>query len=58
LELATEAFMQAADLYSGEEVSTTSNNCKLKVRLDGVVPHRARDPPRQKPSCFELKPSQ
>ena len=31
LEEACQAFMQAADLYSGEEVSTTSNNCKLKV---------------------------
>ena len=26
-----EAYMQAADLYGGEEVSTTANNCKLKV---------------------------
>eukprot|EP00227_Mantoniella_beaufortii_P013535 CAMPEP_0197575360 /NCGR_PEP_ID=MMETSP1326-20131121/786_1 /TAXON_ID=1155430 /ORGANISM="Genus nov. species nov., Strain RCC2288" /LENGTH=294 /DNA_ID=CAMNT_0043138117 /DNA_START=31 /DNA_END=915 /DNA_ORIENTATION=+ len=31
LEQSCEAYMQAADLYSGEEVSTTANNCKLKV---------------------------
>ena len=31
LEESCEAFMQAADLYSGEEVSSTANNCKLKV---------------------------
>ncbi|EEH53072.1 uncharacterized protein MICPUCDRAFT_21964 [Micromonas pusilla CCMP1545] len=28
---ACEAYMQAADLYGGEEVSTAANNCKLKV---------------------------
>lgn len=30
-EQSCEAYMQAADLFGGEEASTTANNCKLKV---------------------------
>ena len=40
LEASCEAYMQAADLYSGEEVSTTANNCKLKVAELSATLHR------------------